>query len=148
MPLHLRCKGRSQCQFGASVISQGCVWIQVWSKSLCPLGYPVETWLSLNATEQKLPSLNLAYLTLTNPCYKDFDVPVILSVAFGFEAPSMNLCYEISLLSLPVSRRQRLLSLGPILCRGLANGPTNQHESKNSILGFICGQGECEREGL
>ena len=36
MPLHWRCKGRSQCQFGASVISQGYVWIQVWSKSLCP----------------------------------------------------------------------------------------------------------------
>ena len=104
--------------------------------------------MSLNATEQKLPSLNLAYLTLTNPCYKDFDVPVILSVAFGFEAPSMNLCYEISLLSLPVSRRERLLSLGPILCRGFANGPADQHGSKNPILGFICGQGEYEREGV
>ena len=43
---------------------------------------------------------------MRNPCYEDFDVPVILSVAFGFEAPSMNLCYEISLLSLPVSRRE------------------------------------------
>ena len=104
--------------------------------------------MSLNSMEQKLQPPKLVGLTIGNSCYKDFDVPVILSVAFGFEAPSMNLCYEISLLSLPVSRRERLLSLGPILCRGLANGPTNQHESKNSILGFIRGQGEYERESL
>ena len=77
--------------------------------------------MSLNATEQKLPSPNLVGLTIGNPCYKDFDVLVILSVAFGFEAPTMELYYEISLLSLSVSKRERLLSLGPILCRGLAN---------------------------
>ena len=58
-------------------------------------------------------------------------------MAFEFEAPSIKLCYEISLLSLPVSRRERLLSLGPILCRGFANGPDKQHGSKNLILGFF-----------
>ena len=30
-----------------------------------------------------------------------------------------------------------MLSLGPILCRGLANGPADQHGSKNLILGFF-----------
>ena len=48
--------------------------------------------------------------------------------------------------------RERLLSLGPILCRGPANGPAKQHGSKNLILGFIChGEGECEslwRQGI
>ena len=75
--------------------------------------------------------------------YKDFDVLVILPMKFGFEAPSMKLCHKISLLSLPVSRKERLLSLGPILCRGLGlltNCPANQHS-------FICGQGECKRYG-
>ena len=114
----------------------------------CVLGYLVQTELSLNATEQNLPTLNLAGLTIRSPCYKDFDVLVILSVAFGFEAPSTKLCYEISLLSLPVSRRERLLSLGPILCRGLANGPANQHGSKNLILGFNCGYSYGVRKGL
>ena len=40
---------------------------------------------------------------------------------FSVEAASIKLCYEISLLSLPVSRRELLLSPGPILCEGLAN---------------------------
>ena len=104
--------------------------------------------MSLNSMEQKLQPPKLVGLTIGNSCYKDFDVPLILSVAFGLEAPFMNLCYEISLLSLPVSRRERLLSLGPILCRGFANGPAEQHASKNPILGFICGHGEGERESL
>ena len=95
--------------------------------------------MSLNSMEQKLQPPKLVGLTIGNSCYKDFDVPVILSVAFGLEAPFINLCYEISLLSLPVSRKERLLSLGPILCRGHVNGPTDQHGSKNQILGFICG---------
>ena len=69
-------------------------------------------------------------------------------MAFEFEAPSIKLCYEISLLSLPVSRWERLLSLGPILCRGPANGPAKQHGSKNLILGFICGHSEGERGTL
>ena len=30
-----------------------------------------------------------------------------------------------------------MLSLGPILCRGFANGPEKQHGSKNLILGFF-----------
>ena len=88
--------------------------------------------MSLNAKEQKLPIDRRKPL-----CYKNFDVLVILSVPLGFEAPSMKLCNEISLLSLPVSRRERLLSLGPILCRGFANGPEKQHGSKNLILGFF-----------
>ena len=76
------------------------------------VGYPIET-------------LHFYY-----SYYKDFDVLVILPMKFGLEAPSMKLCHEISLLSLPVSRKERLLSLGPILCRGLGllnNCTANQH---------------------
>ena len=47
-------------------------------------------------------------------------------MAFGFEAPSMQLCYEISLLSFQISRKERLLSLWPILRRGLVNDPASQ----------------------
>ena len=35
-----------------------------------------------------MPTPNLAGLTIGDPCYKNYDVLVILSVAFGFEAPA------------------------------------------------------------
>ena len=109
----------------------------------CTIGYPIETQFIVT-------KCNRANIAITQSCWLDHRKPLLqgfwytcnplCSISFGLEAPSMKLCYEISLLSLLFSRKEKL---EPILCRALSMvQPTSMGQKIQSS--FICSQGECE----